>query len=311
MGNSISGCSNGIVVGGTATIGGTTAGAGNSISGNSTGVLVQNGGAATITGNSITGNSMGITAGLSVVTALYNDLSGNSDVGVFAQPGATPVTAIYDWWGSSTGPTNANNPGGTGSVASGNVVFSPWLTDIQPVFSALSDPTVTYGTPSVTLSGTILVGSIAPPGSVSITVGVVTQSAAIQANGNFSSVFDSASLGVASSPYTISYAYAATAGYPAATDTGQVLTVTPVTPTITWSTPANIVYGTALSRTQLDAATSVPGTFTYTPDAGTVLGAGSNQALRVTSRPLTRLTIGRHHSLLTSTSTEHSRHSAV
>ncbi len=32
-------------------------------------------------------------------------------------------------------------------------------------------------------------------------------------------------------------------------------------PTITWSNPANITYGTALNSTQLDATASVPGTF--------------------------------------------------
>jgi hypothetical protein len=45
-------------------------------------------------------------------------------------------------------------------------------------------------------------------------------------------------------------------------------------PTITWPTPANIVYGTALSGTQLDATASVPGAFSYAPATGTVLSVG-------------------------------------
>ncbi len=57
------------------------------------------------------------------------------------------------------------------------------------------------------------------------------------------------------------------------------------TPTITWANPANIVYGTALSSTQLDATASVPGTFTYTPAAGTVLKAGNGQTLSVIFTP--------------------------
>src|SRR5262249_55862160 len=44
-------------------------------------------------------------------------------------------------------------------------------------------------------------------------------------------------------------------------------------PTVTWPTPSDIVYGTALSAAQLNATSSVPGTFTYTPPAGTVLNA--------------------------------------
>jgi hypothetical protein len=55
-------------------------------------------------------------------------------------------------------------------------------------------------------------------------------------------------------------------------------------PPITWPTPADIVYGTALGAGQLNATSSVPGTFTYNPTAGTVLNAGS-QVLSVTFNP--------------------------
>ena len=51
-------------------------------------------------------------------------------------------------------------------------------------------------------------------------------------------------------------------------------TVNQATPTVNWSTPAAITYGTKLSSTQLDATASVPGTFAYTPAAGTVLTPG-------------------------------------
>jgi hypothetical protein len=63
------------------------------------------------------------------------------------------------------------------------------------------------------------------------------------------------------------------------------LTVTgQTTPSISWSTPAALTYGTALSSTQLDASTSISGTFVYTPAAGTVLSAGT-QTLSVTFTP--------------------------
>ncbi len=66
------------------------------------------------------------------------------------------------------------------------------------------------------------------------------------------------------------------------------------TPDITWANPADINYGTALGATQLDASASstsggttvnVPGSFRYTLAAGTVLGAGGNQALSVSFTP--------------------------
>ncbi len=56
------------------------------------------------------------------------------------------------------------------------------------------------------------------------------------------------------------------------------------TPTITWATPAGIMYGTALTSAQLDATASVPGTFVYSPAAGTVPAAGTD-TLSVTFTP--------------------------
>ena len=53
---------------------------------------------------------------------------------------------------------------------------------------------------------------------------------------------------------------------------------------IIWEQPPAIVYGTALSATQLDATANVPGTLSYTPSLGTVLGAGLN-TLSVTFTP--------------------------
>ena len=62
------------------------------------------------------------------------------------------------------------------------------------------------------------------------------------------------------------------------------------TPTLTWTNPADITYGTALGGTQLNAAatyssTNVPGTFTYSSPAGTILNAGNAQTISVTFTP--------------------------
>jgi Flp pilus assembly CpaE family ATPase len=54
------------------------------------------------------------------------------------------------------------------------------------------------------------------------------------------------------------------------------LTVTKATPTISWPSPADIIYGTALSGAQLNATASVPGKFVYSPPAGEVLSAGTH-----------------------------------
>ncbi len=63
------------------------------------------------------------------------------------------------------------------------------------------------------------------------------------------------------------------------------LVVTPVISLLSWSTPADIVYGTALSSLQLNATSAVSGSFTYSPTNGTVLDAGTNIVLSVTFVP--------------------------
>ena len=61
-------------------------------------------------------------------------------------------------------------------------------------------------------------------------------------------------------------------------------TVNPATPIITWTAPAPISYGTALSSAQLNASANVSGSFTYSPASGVVLNGGA-QTLTVTFIP--------------------------
>ncbi len=62
------------------------------------------------------------------------------------------------------------------------------------------------------------------------------------------------------------------------------IAVSQATPAIGWSSPSSIVYGTALTASQLDATASVGGSFTYSPASGTVLAAGTD-TLSVTFTP--------------------------
>ncbi len=62
-------------------------------------------------------------------------------------------------------------------------------------------------------------------------------------------------------------------------------TTSKTTPTITWSTPAAVPAGTALSATQLDATANVAGTFAYSPAAGTVESTAGQVTLNVTFTP--------------------------
>ncbi len=73
---------------------------------------------------------IGINSG---VTAHFNCIKGNTLAGLQVDSGGHSGTldAENNWWGSSTGPTNASNPGGTGDAVvdpDNNVDFIPWLT---------------------------------------------------------------------------------------------------------------------------------------------------------------------------------------
>jgi uncharacterized repeat protein (TIGR01451 family) len=75
--------------------------------------------------------------------------------------------------------------------------------------------------------------------------------------------------------YTASASYAGDSNYNPSSDSKDY-SLAKATPVITWSNPADIIYGTALSGTQLNATANVPGSFVYTPVAGTVLGYGAH-----------------------------------
>jgi hypothetical protein len=66
---------------------------------------------------------------------------------------------------------------------------------------------------------------------------------------------------------------------------GGILDVSKVDPIISWTNPADVVYGIVLGNEQLNATASAPGIFTYTPPAGTVLSAGANQTITVRFTP--------------------------
>jgi hypothetical protein len=65
----------------------------------------------------------------------------------------------------------------------------------------------------------------------------------------------------------------------------QLPAINTVYPVVTWNNPSDLVYGTALSATQLNATADLAGTFTYDPPSGTLLTAGTGIELKVTFTP--------------------------
>ncbi|MFI5460158.1 MAG: beta strand repeat-containing protein, partial [Isosphaerales bacterium] len=136
---------------------------------------------------------------------------------------------------------------------------------IALTFSGISNPSITYGTSSVTISGTLANGLQGPVGErVAVTLGGVQQSATIRSGGAFSTTFNADGLTVAGSPYTVNYAYTSDGTF-ASAGTTSTLTDNPATLTITADRETK-GYGTA------DPALAYTATgFEFSDTAGSVL----------------------------------------
>jgi len=114
-------------------------------------------------------------------------------------------------------------------------------------------------------------------------IGSATSPAAVS-NGSASATFTLPG-GTPAGGYTIRATYSGGGNFTASSDILHSLTVNQATPVISWSNPASIAFGSALSSPQLNATANVPGTFVYTPPVGTVLPAGNGQLLSVQFNP--------------------------
>jgi hypothetical protein len=166
-------------------------------------------------------------------------------------------------------------------------------------FSGLADRSVTFGTATVTFTGTLAHGAqIPPPGeTIAITLGGVTHQAVIGPGGGFTTTFDTAALAVAGSPFTVRYRYTSDGTF-ASTAATSVLTVTKATPTvnvtdIAGTTNGTSVFGQPVTFVATVTAAGVPsGTITFfdgTVAIGTVSLDGSGRAMLPES-----LSVGSH-----------------
>jgi glucuronoarabinoxylan endo-1,4-beta-xylanase len=146
--------------------------------------------------------------------------------------------------------------GGGGGSSSGPPPTAPKITWATPA-------AITYGTP---LSSVQLDATANVPGSFSYSPAA------------------GAVLSAGTQTLSVTFTPNDTKDYTTATDSVS-LTVNQATPVITWPTPANIVPGTVLSATQLDATANTSGTFNYTPSSGTTMSSLGGVTLSTTFTP--------------------------
>jgi hypothetical protein len=167
-----------------------------------------------------------------VLPADYTFIPGENGVHTFSN-GVTLVTAGAQ---TVTATDSSSVTGTSTSIA---------VADLRnAVFSNLLSPSIVYGTATTTLSGHLADGSYVPLAgeTVSITISGVTRTANLNGSGDFSVAFPTAMLGVASSPYTVTYAYGGDSTFRSASDSSTTLTV------LSWS------QATAALKDQVDTA---------------------------------------------------------
>jgi hypothetical protein len=125
----------------------------------------------------------------------------------------------------------------TASTAGGLSVPRIILTNLATnlarlALTGLTPQSLTFGTATVTFTGTLANGARAPQGeSLAVTFGGVTQQVVIGPGGAFSATFDTAGLTAAGSPYTVTFRYTSDGNF-ASLSTTRTLTVAQATPVV-------------------------------------------------------------------------------
>ncbi len=130
---------------------------------------------------------------------------------------------------------------------------------LTPSFSGLSSNTITFGTATVMLSGTVSAGSAFPAAgdTVQITINGATQSATITGtSGGFSTSFPTATIPASSTPYTVTYKFLGDSNFASVTNNSTTLTVTKASQTIHFTTNAPTSASFGSNFTVVAAATS-------------------------------------------------------
>jgi hypothetical protein len=206
-------------------------------------------------------------------TVMITDSSGSVS---FTATGLAPASPGQ--WISAT----ATGPDGSTSEFSQDVQV-PQTLPTSTALTASANPSI-LGQP-VTFTATItpsVSGLGTPTGTVQFVVDGSNFGAPVSLTGGTAAISTSA---LSVGPHTIQAVYGGDSNFLASTSPVLNQTVLKATPLINWSNPDDIIYGTVLSASQLNATASVPGTFQYTPGPGTLLDAGLGQSLTATFTP--------------------------
>lgn len=216
-----------------------------------------------------------------------------------ASPAAAGVQVAYSQSGSAVTPHDAGDYLVTATLTNSNYkLVNPTVASIATVTGTL---TINKAAITVTINGFtgtydgLSHGAAAYTATGATGLGLTPAVTLVYTgtpNGAAVNSYSSTDAPTAAGTYTVTATYPGSANFVPASATATI-TINRATPSLTWSNPADIKYGTPLSGTQLNAtATGVQGTaltnagsFAYTPAAGSLLNAAPNQTLAVVFSP--------------------------
>jgi pyrimidine deaminase RibD-like protein len=186
------------------------------------------------------GTTLSVTQ-LNAAASVPGTFNYNPDVGTVLSAGTNTLSVAF---------TPADTTNYTMASAHVEIIAQP----ATPIVMWTNPAAVVYG---ITLSATQLNATASVPGTFNYNPDVGTV------------------LSAATNILSVAFTPADTTNYTMANAHVEII-VQPATPVVTWTNPAAIVYGTALSVTQLNATANLPGAFQYNPAIGTVLSPGTN-----------------------------------
>jgi hypothetical protein len=209
---------------------------------------------------------------------LVHDYSGSPQAATATTTpaGLSGVVVKYD--GSTTPPTNAGSYAVVASLTNDNyraddATATLVINKVAPIVTA-SGNTCTY-------SGAACAATGSAKGVDGTDLGAVTLT-----------YTPGGTAPVNAGDYTVIASIGETTNHTAGSSEPATVKVNKATPTINWTNPAALTYGTPLGATQFNATATrgaggpaVDGGFAYSPIAGTVLSVGNNQTLHVDFTP--------------------------
>jgi fibronectin type 3 domain-containing protein len=161
----------------------------------------------------------------------------------FVDSGLSPGTTYYYQ-------VTASNSAGEGARSS---EISTVTLKASPSFSGLTaSSSITYGTLSISLGGSISAGSLIPSGSVGITINGSQASATINlATGAFTANFDTHLVPASATAYTVTYGFAGNSSFNSASDASKTLTVNQRLLTVTATGTGRVYDGTTSATVTL------------------------------------------------------------